>query len=65
MKRRLNKRGKIAVTILTILASVIIYVLMGQLGAKATGGIIYQLGLVCGWSWLILGQITVYFMVWE
>lgn len=64
MKRKLNKKGKITITISLILVSALIYVLMGQIGELATKGIIYQLGLICGWFWLILGQFSVYGIVW-
>lgn len=64
MKRRLNKKGKVLVTTLTIMLSVFIYVLMAQIGVKATEGIIYQVSLFCGWTWLILGQTSVYMLVW-
>lgn len=63
-KRRLNKRGKIALTILTILASIVIYVLMAILGEKGQSNIFYQVILFCGWCWLLLGQIMAYMMVW-
>lgn len=64
MKRRLNKKGKVLVTALTIMLSVFIYVLMAHTGTKATEGVIYQVSLFCGWIWLILGQISVYMLVW-
>lgn len=64
-KRRLNKRGKILVTSLTIMLSVVIYVLMAILGGKAQNNIFYLAGLLCGWIWLLFGQIGVYFMIWE
>ena len=65
MKRRLNKRGKILVTSLTIMLSVVIYVLMAILGEKGQSNIFYQVILFCGWSWLLLGQIMAYMMVWS
>lgn len=65
MKRRLNKRGKVLVTSLTVMLSVVIYVLVAFLGAKGQGSIFSQVGLVCGWLWLFVGQTTVYCMVWE
>lgn len=63
-KRILNKRGKFALTILTILASAIIYVLMAVLGEKAQDNIFYQLILFCGYTWLFLGQMGIYFIIW-
>lgn len=63
-KRRLNKRGKIALTILTILASAIIYVLMAILGAKGQSSIFYQVAFFCGYMWLFLGQISVFYFIW-
>lgn len=63
-KRRLNKRGKIALTILTILASAVIYVLMAVLGEKGQINIFYQLALICGYIWLFFGQFGVYYFIW-
>lgn len=63
-KRRLNKKGKIAITILTILISIIIYVLMAVLGEKGQDNTFYQFILFCGWIWLFIGQIIVYVMIW-
>lgn len=64
-KRRLNKKGKILVTIITILASVLIYILMAKLGTFAKDSIFILFLTVCGWSWLILGQTSVLALVWE
>lgn len=64
-KRRLNKRGKIALTILTFLISVVIYVLMAILGEKGQSNIFYQVTLFCGYTWLFLGQISVYCFIWD
>lgn len=63
-KRRLNKKGKILVTIITILASVLIYILMAKLGTFVKDSIFILFLTVCGWSWLILGQMSVYYMLW-
>jgi hypothetical protein len=65
MKKRLNKKGKVLVTSLTFMLSVVIYVLMAILGAKGQTNIFYQVVLVCGWIWMLFGQISVYMMVWE
>lgn len=64
-RRKLNKRGKILITSLTIMLSVVIYVLMAILGEKAQNSIFHQVGLFCGWIWLLFGQIGVYIMIWE
>lgn len=64
MKRRLNKKGKILVASLTIMLSVVIYVLMAILGEKGQDSIFNQVILFCGWIWLFIGQIMVYVMVW-
>lgn len=65
MKRRLNLKGKVLVTSLTIMLSVVIYVLMGFLGELMSDNGFIQLGIVCGWIWLLFGQFGVYMMVWE
>lgn len=64
-KRRLKKWVKILLTILTILASAVIYVLMAILGAKGQSSIFYQVIFFCGYTWLILGQFGVYYAIWE
>lgn len=64
-KRRLNKRGKIVLTILIILISAVIYVLMAKFGVKAQESTIALVGIVCAWIWLILGQFGVYYFIWD
>ena len=65
MKRRLNLKGKVLVTSLTIMLSVVIYVLMGFLGELMSNNGFIQLAMVCGWIYLLFGQFGVYMMVWE
>lgn len=65
MKRRLNKKGKILVTSLVIIASIIIYILTAQFGAKANESTIYLIGTLISWIWLFFGQSAMYFMIWE
>ena len=65
MKRRLNKKGKILFTIITILISTIIYILMAKLGQFAKDSIFILIITICGWSWLIIGQMSVFAMLWE
>lgn len=65
MKRRLNLKGKVLVTSLTIMLSVVICVLMGFLGSLMSDNGFIQLAMVCGWIWLLFGQFGVYAMVWE
>lgn len=64
-KRKLNKRGKILITTLTFMLSVLIYVLVAQSGVLATEGSIYLAMIITGWIWLLFGQFGVYAMVWE
>ncbi len=63
--RRLNKKGKILITIITILISAVIYVLTAKLGVFAKNNIFILFIVVCGWIWLILGQTSVLALVWE
>lgn len=63
-RRKLNKRGKKLLTSLTIMLSVVIYVLMAILGAKGQDSIFYQVAFFVGYGWLFLGQIAVLFMIW-
>lgn len=63
--RKLNLKGKVVFTSLTIMLSVVIYVLMANLGELASEGGIYQLIFICGWVWLLFGQIGVYMVIWE
>ena len=64
-KRKLTKTGKVVFTSTTIILSVIIYHLMGILGAFASESIIYLLAVILGWSWLIIGQVVVIDLIWE
>lgn len=64
-KRRLRKWVKILLTIMTLVLSIIIYVLMAKFGAKAQESIIALVSIVCAWIWLILGQFGVYYFIWE
>lgn len=65
MKRKLNLKGKVLVTSLTIMLSVVIYVLVAFTGAFGSGSIIAQLGLIFAWIWLLFGQFGVYALIWE
>ena len=65
MKRILNLKGKFLVTSLTIMLSVVIFGLMGFLGGLLSNNGFIQLALVCGWAWLLFGQIGVYILIWE
>ena len=64
-KRRLRKWVKILLTIMTLVLSIIIYVLMAKFGEKAQESIIALVGIICAWIWLILGQFGVYYFIWE
>lgn len=65
MKRRLNKRGKFLITILTLLLSAVIYNFMGYLGGLGVNNIFYQMTLLLGWGWLFLGQFGAIIFIWE
>lgn len=65
MKRRLNKKGKVLVTTLTIMLSVVIYVLVGFTDVFSSGSIIAQVGLLFAWIWLYFMQFGVYALIWE
>lgn len=65
MKRRLNKKGKVVLTSLTIMLSVVIYVLVAFTGVFQGNSGIVQLGLVFAWIWLLFGQFGVYALIWE
>ena len=62
-KRKLNKKGKILFTILTTILSVIVYYLMIAL-SKNIDNNVYELIIVAGWIWLLVGQIIVYSNIW-
>ena len=63
--KKLNLKGKVVFTSLTIMLSVVIYVLMGFLGELMSDNGFIRLALVCGWAWLLLGQIGAYILIWE
>lgn len=62
---KLRKWVKVVLTILVILVSFKIYAEMGQIRTKAVSSINYQVIAVLGWTWLLMGQIWVYSMIWE
>lgn len=62
---KLRKWVKVVLTILVILASFKIYAEMGQIRTKAVSSINYQVIAILGWTWLIIGQIWVYSIIWE
>lgn len=65
MKRRLNLKGKVLVTSLTFMLSVVIYVLVAFTGVFSQIGVIGQLGLILAWIWLTIGQFGAYALIWE
>lgn len=64
-KMKLRKWVKVVLTILVILVSFKIYAEMGQIRTKAVSSINYQVIAVLGWTWLLMGQIWVYSIIWE
>lgn len=62
---KLRKWVKVVLTILVILVSFKIYAEMGQIRTKAVSNINYQVIAVLGWTWLLMGQIWVYSIIWE
>lgn len=62
---KLRKWVKVVLTILVILVSFKIYAEMGQIHTKAVSSINYQVIAILGWTWLIIGQIWVYSIIWE
>ena len=62
---KLRKWVKVVLTILVILVSFKIYAEMGQIRTKAVSSINYQVIAVLGWTWLLMGQIWVYSIIWE
>ena len=59
--RRLNKNGKILMTILTFMLSMAVYTLMAKLGEDYMK---YQMILILGWSWFFIGQSATYYFIW-
>lgn len=64
-RRRIRKWVKILLTSITIISSVIIYILTAEFGAKAQTSILYTIATLSAWIWLFLGQFTVYYFIWE
>lgn len=64
-KRRIRKWVKILLTIITIISSVMIYILTAKFSTKATDGILYTTPIVLAWIWLFFGQFTAYYFIWE
>lgn len=65
MKRRLNKKGKLVITLLSLLVNLVIYVLMAKFGEFAQYSIFIQFVFIMGWIWLLVGQFWLYFIIWE
>lgn len=64
-KTRLRKWVKVVLSIMTIIASTLIYVLMAKFGAKVQSNIFYLGTAICGWIWLLFGQFSIYYFIWE
>ena len=64
-RRRIRKWVKILLTSITIISSVIIYILTAEFGAKTQTSIFYTITTLSAWIWLFLGQFTVYYFIWE
>jgi len=63
-KRKLKKWVKIALIIIVILTSTLIYQKTGFLGILAQSNIIYLVLCVSAWIWLLFGQfVAIYFIV--
>ena len=65
MQMKLNLKGKVVFTSLTIMLSVVIYVLVAFTGVFGSGSIIAQVGLLFAWIWLLFGQFGAYALIWE
>lgn len=62
---KLNKKGKLLVTIITLVISVWIYSITGTIGELAQNNIFYQALCVTAWLWLVFGQMMIYLALWE
>ena len=63
--RKLNKKGKVVFTSLTIMLSVVIYVLVAFTAFFGSNSVIGQVGLILAWIWLYFIQFGVYALIWE
>lgn len=67
MKKKFKLKGwvKVALTIILIIGSVVIYSKVGTLGELAQTETGYQLVCVGAWFWLLLGQMIAYSIIWN
>lgn len=59
---KLTKIGKVVFTIITILISILVYVFVSNATNVTNSNILFY---TAGWTWLIIGQVTVYYLIWE
>lgn len=64
-KLRLKRWVKVVITLLIILVSVKIYTEMGHISTKDVSSIKYQVTMISGWTWLVLGQSACIMTLWE
>lgn len=65
MKRRLNKKGKVLVTALIIILTVVIYNLVAVTDTFSSGSIIAQAGLLLSSMWLYFGWFGAIALTWS
>lgn len=64
-KIKLKNKGKVVLTIILLIISVIIYLNVGKLGDLAQTHLGYQLICLGAWFWLIVGQMVALACIWE
>lgn len=64
-KRKLKKWVKVALTIIILMISVIVYKNTGVLGELLQTSKYYELLIILSWGWLFVGQLSVLTLLWE
>lgn len=64
-KRRLKKWAKILISAVIVIIGLFIYAKTGILGELAQDSTIYLLLCITAWIWLLFGQISLLYFIWE
>lgn len=64
-KRRLNKRGKLLVTVLVVILSIAIYCTTGVVGELAQDNRLWLVVCFAEWVYLFFIQFCIYNLIWE
>lgn len=64
-KYKLRKWVKIVISAIIIIIGVVIYHYLAKLGAYASENTMSSIFICLGWFWLVFGQISMLYAIWE